>query len=141
MREALPNEIGGILIGWRHNDAVVVSRALVVPDPTADGRHYTLDHDAAEEALQLHYRDHPDALEGYVGEWHSHPEAQPPSSLDRVSISKASRKVHMPIALLVLAYEPPTDAITPFGLLVRRRRLGRSVEIAIAHVSSTQEPL
>ncbi len=48
---------------------------------------------------------------GYVGEWHSHPKCQPPSSQDRSSIRGAARVAGDAVILLVpslLAPDPPT---------------------------------
>lgn len=140
VRAALPDETGGILIGWRERRTVVVSRVLVVPDLDAAIAHYTLNHDAAQAALDRHRRDHPDEAEGYVGDWHSHPEPQPPSPLDRRSISEAAAQLELPIAMLVIAYDANSDTMTTYGHVVYRRRLRRSILITPALIHATKDP-
>lgn len=101
-RRALPLETGGILIGHRDGEDVIVTRAVEVPSLAATRRSYRLNHDQAEAALATALRAHPrDALAGYVGEWHTHPAAVGPSFIDRVSIASAARKSTAPIALVV----------------------------------------
>lgn len=101
-RRALPLETGGILIGHRDGEHVVVTRAVEVPSPAATRRSYRLDHDQAQAALVRDLRAHPsDGLAGYVGEWHTHPASVGPSIVDRVSIASAARKSKSPIALIV----------------------------------------
>jgi integrative and conjugative element protein (TIGR02256 family) len=101
-RRALPLETGGILIGHRDGENVIVTRAVEVPSPTATRRSYRLDHEHADAALARALRNQPrDALAGYVGEWHTHPARVGPSILDRMSIASAARKSPAPIAMIV----------------------------------------
>jgi integrative and conjugative element protein (TIGR02256 family) len=101
-RRALPRETGGILIGHRDEENVIVTRAVEVPSLVATRISYRLDHDQAQTALDRALRASPrDPLAGYVGEWHTHPAHVGPSLIDRWSIASAARKSAAPIALVV----------------------------------------
>ena len=103
-RAALPDELGGILVGWWEGDDVAVVQALLpVPDTDAGRAHYERKHSPAQQTLDDYLRSGADISSGYIGEWHSHPAPQPPSSIDRGALSAIVRQERRPAALVVLA--------------------------------------
>lgn len=84
----LPNETGGVLVGYADSAGRTVVTGVVGPGPQAlrtptrfrrDGEH------AQAEVDRLH-RDS-GGRDDYVGEWHSHPASVGPSSVDRGSMA------------------------------------------------------
>ncbi|WP_127817670.1 SAVED domain-containing protein [Microbacterium sp. CPCC 204701] len=121
----LPFETGGILLGYREIDNVVITHALVVDGGGATKDRYVRDDIRANERLAefLSDRAEDDPI-GYVGEWHSHPAPSGPSTIDRNAMRAAAKAADGPVALLVCT---PGDTGTYFGLIARRQRLGRVV--------------
>lgn len=101
-RRTLPRETGGILLGFRTPDLIVVTRALVVDDPASSGRTY-LRHRRRAQALLTAARQESGVI-GYVGEWHTHPEDKPSSPTDLRALGKTARMTPSVVALLVLGY-------------------------------------
>jgi proteasome lid subunit RPN8/RPN11 len=84
---ALPNETGGILLGYRTLDGVRVTGAIEVPDRRATGTSYRRSHRHASRKLATALALEPAGSPvGYVGEWHSHPAPQPPSAPDLTAL-------------------------------------------------------
>lgn len=103
-RLALPNEVGGILIGYRRGASVNVVRAVVVVDPSASPYSYARRHAQAQVALDAVRSEEPDnALLGWVGEWHSHPGPSGPSHTDLQELLSLARIDGHAIALIVIA--------------------------------------
>lgn len=124
--EARPLETGGILLGWREDETIVVSHVLQIGDPHASTHEYTRsDHDA-QRALDAFRSISPDARIGYVGEWHSHPVDQPPSHIDYDSLRQLARETEHEVALAVFAVNHD-DSVTPF--LATATRDGREVVV------------
>lgn len=119
--EASPNELGGIMIGWWEGDSTaVVQELLPVPDHQAGWAHYERRHSPAQDVLDDYLRTHHDPRCGYIGEWHSHPAPQPPSSIDRGTLSGIVRQVRRPVALVVLSLTPE-GGVAADGLIGRPR--------------------
>jgi len=100
---ALPNEAGGILLGWRMSGCIHVYKALEVPDRAAGRASYLRKHDVAEAVLQaelIHVAGNPAV--GYVGEWHSHPAALPPSSQDERELRDIARLAGGAVTMIVV---------------------------------------
>jgi proteasome lid subunit RPN8/RPN11 len=121
----LPLETGGILLGYREVDNVVITHALVVDGGGATKDRYVRDDARANQGLAefLSDRAEDDPI-GYVGEWHSHPAPSGPSTIDRNAMHAAAKAAGGPVALLVFA---PGHTGAYFGLIARRQRLGRVV--------------
>ncbi|HVW80733.1 MAG TPA: Mov34/MPN/PAD-1 family protein [Mycobacteriales bacterium] len=102
-RDALPKETGGILLGFRTPTQVVVTRVIVVEDPRSSRTRYQRRRRRAQQQLMAALADAPGVL-GYVGEWHTHPENQQPSSTDVSAVAETARLAGGPIAMLVIAY-------------------------------------
>lgn len=126
---ALPKETGGILLGWRELDAVVVTRLVEVVDPDAGSATYTRNRAAAETALQRALATVPSRdLVGYVGEWHVHPAVQGPSWQDRRELRAVARASPHAVALIVLSHDGECDswllaALTARSCLVRTAKI------------------
>lgn len=118
-RGALPQETGGILLGFRTPDAIVITRTLVVPDPSSTGRSYLRRNRRARRLMADASTEAPPVV-GYVGEWHTHPADAPPSRTDRSALTATARLGAGPVALLVPAY-PPTGPAHVHGLVAERR--------------------
>jgi len=87
---ALPNETGGLLVGYRHEDGTVtVTRVFEVADPRATPTKYVQRHDAASRIL-YHFlsRQEPNTVEGYVGNWHTHPSHVGSSTTDLETLAR-----------------------------------------------------
>lgn len=127
---SLPRESGGILLGWREPEAIVVARIIEVTDPEAGHTTYTRSHAQAEAALQRALADSPrGGLAGYVGEWHVHPALQAPSRQDRRELRAVARRSEHAVALVVLAHDPPTGSWSPVALTARSCRV-RTAQIS-----------
>lgn len=121
----LPLETGGILLGYREIDNVVITHALVVDGGGATKDRYVRDDVEANERLAEFLSDRAkDDPIGYVGEWHSHPAPFGPSAIDRNAMRAAAKAADGPVALLIFT---PGDAGACFGLIARCQRLGRVV--------------
>src|SRR5580765_8179742 len=105
LHAALPHETGGILIGWRDNGNVIITDALVVADDQADRTNYHRREARGAEVLNRYLSSASNALAGYVGEWHTHPEPSPPSATDLASIAAAASQTDAPVAIVVLAWD------------------------------------
>lgn len=115
---ALPRETGGILAGFRTEDQVVVTRALVVPDDASSRRDYTLrTAPASRELEQLTVSTVP--VVGYVGDWHTHPADSPPSRLDITSLERIASASSDLVALIVLTFRQG-DPQAPHARVGRR---------------------
>lgn len=130
---ALPNELGGIAVGWWEGDTVAVVQALLpVTDHRADRAHYERKHSSAQQVLDDHRRSGVDIAAGYIGEWHSHPAPQPPSSIDRGALGAIVRQTRHRVALIVLALNSKGE-VAVHGL-VGSPRWPRRVAIESAHI-------
>lgn len=122
---AAPREIGGILVGWWEAEGdPVVRDLLTIPDRRASHTHYIRRHSAAQQLLDEYLRAGADANAGYIGEWHSHPAPQPPSSVDRATLGAIVRQARHPVALIVVALAPD-GTFHSHGLIGRQKRLRR----------------
>jgi proteasome lid subunit RPN8/RPN11 len=122
---ALPNETGGLLIGWYNDVQIHVSDALEVADPHANPRAYERTNEAGNAALKAFVDDKsPSDPSGYVGEWHSHPAAVGPSPIDRLTFINLAAQVDSPLAMIVLARRDDSweQNIQVVGRTRRRRK-------------------
>lgn len=101
---ASPCEVGGILVGWWEGGIVaVVHDFLTIPDHRAGHTHYERRHSVAQQFLDEYLGTGAGANAGYIGEWHSHPAPQPPSSIDRETLNGIVWQARHPVALVVLS--------------------------------------
>lgn len=132
-RRALPRETGGIVLGFRLDDQVVITRALLVPDLASTGHEYELRTAAATAQLLVVRAQLPEVV-GYVGDWHTHPADVPPSRTDIASLKAAARKATDVLALLVVSFRG-AEAANVYARLGRRsadRRFWRPTKITIS---------
>ncbi len=124
---ALPNETGGILLGHRRGQEVIVERFLEVPDEDATPTSYRRRHVEAQAALDaLLAAEPPGSALGYVGEWHSHPGRAGASRRDVKQLRESADQTGAPVALMVLladgrSWEP--SAWIAIGRRTRRARV------------------
>lgn len=124
--EALPVETGGILLGYRSDNGIVVTDLLVVPSPSATRHRYTRDDVEANVLLKDWFVRHPDEpLIGYVGEWHSHTGIGPASGLDLTSARATAKGAKGPIALVICT----PWSLTSFNAFVLRKERLRRVSV------------
>ena len=99
---AHPLETGGVLVGTEIDRRITVSGVVEVADPDAQPNRYHMGEGAVAEALAL--AKEADSRVGYLGEWHSHPEARGPSPLDVATMLSiaADSDCTNPVLLLVL---------------------------------------
>jgi integrative and conjugative element protein (TIGR02256 family) len=120
----LPQETGGILLGYQEDDTLVATHALVVEGPGTTGTRYVRDDTRAnallKEFLEQRAADDPT---GYIGEWHSHPSPSGPSSIDDSAMRATAKASASPIALLVY---PPGGRGEFFGLIASAGRFGHA---------------
>ena len=109
---ALPYETGGLLIGWRDSDRVVVSGWLELPTTISRTSRFEIDPGMANEALKRYLKGASIALEGYVGTWHTHPTLVPPSLVDLNTFRTSAGAAQAPLAFVVLATDG--DASTAY---------------------------
>lgn len=107
-KTALPYETGGLLIGWRDSEHVVVSGWLQLGTPSPRTDRFEIDAKKATKVLKQHLQKAPNSLEGYVGAWHTHPALVPPSRTDIETFISSAAATCAPLAFIVLA----TDGIT-----------------------------
>ena len=120
-RAALPNETGGILLGWRTASGLHVAQAAEVPDRAATTHGYQRNFAAAQEMLRTTFANQPsDSLLGYIGEWHSHPAPVAASNADLRWIRHLARDLGGPIALIVASLTADTWRLS--GTLAGRFR-------------------
>ncbi len=116
--QALPVETGGVLLGFRAEGGVVITRSLVVPDPRSS-RHSYLLHGRRAQALMTAVRDDVPSVVGYVGEWHTHPADTPPSRTDQRALGTAARLAAGLVAQLVPAFSQ-AGPVRLYGLVAER---------------------
>lgn len=133
-RAALPRETGGFLAGFRVDDTIVVTRAIVVDDVDSTGGSYLRRGRSASRLLTQLRADAPDIV-GYVGEWHVHPANRPPSRTDVVTLRQAARDAGDAVALVVLPFvgKDPRLPVARIG----EPTAGRRVILAEATVRTT----
>ena len=120
-------ETGGILLGCRHSTDIYVSEFVEVPDRTSTRSSYVRRETVAAELLEGRIGAHQEgSLDGYVGEWHTHPERQGPSRTDRSEIKKISKHSCDEIALIVVVYDPCASQWEPAGYCARSGRARRA---------------
>jgi integrative and conjugative element protein (TIGR02256 family) len=83
----LPNETGGVLVGYADATNRTVITGIVGPGPRAfrTPTRFRRDGNYAQREVDRLHRES-DGRDDYVGEWHSHPAPVGPSSFDRESM-------------------------------------------------------
>jgi len=135
---ALPRETGGILVGFRTEDQVVVTRAAVVPDVGSSGREYRLLKARASDELTRLQVGTAHVL-GYVGDWHTHPADVPPSCTDLATLELIAAAAGDIVALIVLPFDrvAPRSTHARIGLRLASTRPTRRAQVAIHHAPLT----
>lgn len=124
-----PDETGGVLLGWRNGDAVVVDQ-VVDAGPRAERWRTGMRPDAEHQAAQIAvaFEDTAGAVT-YLGDWHSHPRSTPtPSRRDRKTLRNIAAHPEAqcpePLMLIVAETEAGWEARAWTGQLGRLGRWG-----------------
>jgi integrative and conjugative element protein (TIGR02256 family) len=73
-KQYLPNETGGLLLGYRHSRTVIVITDAIGPGPAANHRRTGFDPDSAWQTRQIALRYEAAGRRiTYLGDWHTHP--------------------------------------------------------------------
>jgi proteasome lid subunit RPN8/RPN11 len=125
--ECLPNETGGILLGYREDDRFVIADALAVVTVSPAPATYIRDDIAANILLQRELANRPaEDPVGYIGEWHSHPRPCGPSAVDIAALKSIVKLARTRVILII--YTPHSG----FQCLVAERgKMGR-VRLCVA---------
>lgn len=98
---ALPNEAGGVLVGFTVDERTVVVDAVEHTDPGAGPCAFRVPAGETERVVAAART--ADGRLGYVGDWHSHPSGADPSDLDTATMLNARRHSGTEQPLLLLA--------------------------------------
>ena len=102
---ALPRETGGLLLGWWETrdaaEVIIVRHAIEIADRRATPTSWVRRPRAAQAKLSRALADLGHPLLGYVGDWHSHPQAHTASGRDRASLLDTSLQYEHPVLLLI----------------------------------------
>lgn len=117
---ALPNEAGGILLGYRNDSDFIVTKALQIKGDATRSSFIRDDVEANRLLAEfLEARDPSDPV-GYIGEWHSHPGPVGASPRDLDSIRAIAKQHPDPLILLVYSAGAPWSYS---GRIAQRRLL------------------
>ncbi|WP_287880652.1 ThiF family adenylyltransferase [Aquitalea sp.] len=109
-QEQLPNETGGILVGYHdfnHNHLFVVDALPAPPDSKATHTSFERGNVGLKEKLTTYYHCSQGQV-SYLGEWHTHPADSAPSSQDQetlVGLSKTLAPDGVPSVMIIVGAE------------------------------------
>lgn len=105
--QSLPVETGGILVGYRTHNSIVVSDALEVADAHSTSIAYRRDQELAQRSLDDRLRDEPaSSYLGFVGDWHSHTGDADASTVDLTTLRENTLSDGDSLALIVVMRLP-----------------------------------
>jgi len=108
---SMPNETGGLLLGWWEDNHVHVEDILEIKDESASSVSWIRHEHLSQESLKKYLNESSGSPIGYVGDWHSHTSRTGVSSIDIQSIKKASIQYNKPLALIVYKSDVSMDVI------------------------------
>jgi proteasome lid subunit RPN8/RPN11 len=125
--ECLPNETGGILLGYREDDRFVVTDALAVVTVAPARTTYIRDDIAANVLLQRELANRPpEDPVGYIGEWHSHPRPCGPSPVDIAALKRIVKRAHTRVVLVISVPDSGFQCLVAERGKMGRVRLGEA---------------
>lgn len=124
-RTALPYETGGLLIGWRDGQNVIVCGWLQLGTSNPRTNRFEIDAKKATKVLKQYLRTTSNPLEGYIGAWHTHPSIVPPSGTDVETFGASAAATQAPLAFVVLA----TDGFDSIAHIAWAGRAGGHVMV------------
>lgn len=125
--ECLPNETGGILLGYREDDRFEVTDALAVITVAPARTTYIRDDIAANVLLQRELANRPaEDPVGYIGEWHSHPRPCGPSAVDIAALKSIAKRAHARVILVIYAPGSGFQCLVAERGKMGRVRLGKA---------------
>lgn len=139
---ALPHETGGILLGFRAPNLIVVTRTVTVEDAHSSRHGYLRRHRQAQGRMAVGRGDAPPVV-GYVGEWHTHPDDVGPSRTDLRALAAIARLARGPVALVILA-DPAAGPAHLYGHVAIRQDVWpiaaiNPIQMGEAEVAITEE--
>lgn len=126
---AAPDETGGVLLGWRNGDALVIDR-VVDAGPGAERWPMGMRPDADYQALMIAEAfEESDGAVTYLGDWHSHPGTMAiPSRRDRKTLRNIATdedaQCPAPAMLILGTGDQDWEAMAWVGRLGRLGRWG-----------------
>lgn len=115
-RASRRRERGGILLGYRSTNGLVIEEALDVADESAGHGRYLRRSKRAQEVLATYLKHQVDPMIGYVGEWHTHPSPVPPSAVDHASMFIMAVRNKEQVALVVAALKSDRKGVLYYAL-------------------------
>lgn len=100
-KQAMPQETGGLLLGWWDGRNIIVEDCTEVVDDHATRNSWVRHEQPAQKSLDAILTDSKMSPIGYVGEWHSHPAVQGASSTDLSSLRQSSVLHEKPLVMIV----------------------------------------
>lgn len=122
--ESAPLEVGGLLIGGRLDDLVLVEHAVPVPADVQTTHRLSLSRDARDSALKDFLRAKNDGRLGYVGTWHSHTGPAGISPQDRWTFRLEAITARDLVAMIVVVHYD--DGWTTSAMVGRRLSVSRA---------------
>jgi integrative and conjugative element protein (TIGR02256 family) len=124
----VPNETGGVLLGYRTGDEVVVRSAIGAgPAATRWSTGFRPDNEFQEGEIERLFRSSAGVLT-YLGDWHSHPATGPePSRRDRKTLRRIASdpEAECPTPVMVILERKDIDAWTAGCWVAGLGRFGR----------------
>lgn len=112
-QRSLPNETGGILVGFHVDDRPVVVEAIEYVDSDATPCTFRLPA-GQSQALVTAAREN-DPRVGYLGDWHTHPNGAGPSGVDEAVMLAAVRESGTTRPILLLPLPRPDETVDVQG--------------------------
>lgn len=100
-QQAMPQETGGLLLGWWDGNDIIIEDCTEVIDDHATGNSWVRHEQPAQKSLDAILTDSKMSPIGYVGEWHSHPAVQGASATDLSSLRQSSALYEKPLVMIV----------------------------------------
>lgn len=137
-----PRETGGAFMGYWSDDEQVVVTAMIPAGPKARHRRYSFEPDQQWQVRRIaeHY-EHSGRTEGYLGDWHTHPEATSAllSEADKSTLRRIirARRARAPRPICVVFFgQPGKWGYTAWTATERRSFITRSLTVTTAKVNA-----
>jgi len=108
LKEKMPNETGGILIGYANSNTKTVYITRILKAPVDSESHPFMFKRGIKDIPQniLDIQEATGSMIGYIGEWHTHPQGYPSMSTRDLATAKGLKrhldKVPMPTLIIIV---------------------------------------